>query len=339
MKNSTILIAIGKDASLDDLARKFETIRTIPAQVAILLVGEVPQFPYYAVCAPKYGGADIPPEWLEALSRINAALKAKQEEIETLLQKHDVSGEVAVVATERSQISDAIGRRAMLCDLALISDATSEFEAGDAFSYARAAPNLTDALSGPGSTSVKLAFWKTPGWDLADDKAQAALSDFASGLGRDCSPVEIAAAQNVSVDHKYIQAAENAHYYGPLYDRDKSLLTDDLRGRMAVALETSARDYLGAVERRDQHYRAVADVLDQFDAILCLSAAGPAAHGYASTGNPVFNGLWTYLGVPCISLPLLTIDDMPLGVQLVGKRREEAKLLQTAKWLEGRVSA
>ncbi len=224
-------------------------------------------------------------------------------------------------------------------DLALISDATSEFEAGDAFSYARAAPNLTDALSGPGSTSVKLAFWKTPGWDLADDKAQAALSDFASGLGRDCSPVEIAAAQNVSVDHKYIQAAENAHYYGPLYDRDKSLLTDDLRGRMAVALETSARDYLGAVERRDQHYRAVADVLDQFDAILCLSAAGPAAHGYASTGNPVFNGLWTYLGVPCISLPLLTIDDMPLGVQLVGKRREEAKLLQTAKWLEGRVSA
>ena len=122
MKNSTILIAIGKDASLDDLARKFETIRTIPAQVAILLVGEVPQFPYYAVCAPKYGGADIPPEWLEALSRINAALKAKQEEIETLLQKHDVSGEVAVVATERSQISDAIGRRAMLCDLALISD-------------------------------------------------------------------------------------------------------------------------------------------------------------------------------------------------------------------------
>ena len=106
---------------------------------------------------------------------------------------------------------------------------------------------------------------------------------------------------------------------------------------MEEAFHVSAREYLGAVERRDAHYGAVANVLDQYDAILCLSAAGPAPLGYSSTGNPVFNGLWTYLGVPCISLPLLTIDGMPLGVQLVGKRREEAKLLQTAKWMEARV--
>ena len=122
MNNSTILIAVGKDASLGDLARKIETVRAIPAQVVILLVGEVPQFPYYAMGIPPYGGTDISPEWQEALSRNTAALKAKQEEIETLLQQHDVSGEVAVVATEPSQISDAIARRAMLCDIALVSD-------------------------------------------------------------------------------------------------------------------------------------------------------------------------------------------------------------------------
>lgn len=122
MENSTILIAIGKDASTDDLAKKLETIRTIPARVAILLVGEVPQFPYYAVGVPPYGSVDFPPEWQEAVSRSKAALKAKQDEIETLLQQHDVAGGVAIVATEPSQISDAIARRAMLCDIALISD-------------------------------------------------------------------------------------------------------------------------------------------------------------------------------------------------------------------------
>lgn len=226
-------------------------------------------------------------------------------------------------------------------DLALIGDALSGHEPGDRFSYARAAPRLADGLAGGlaegAPASAKLAFWRTPNWDLAEADARTALEAFAAKLGGDCAAVEITEAQNVSIDHKAIQAGENAHYYGPLYDKDKSLLTHDLRERLEEAFDLPTREYLGAVERRDAHYAAVARVLDDHDAILCLSAAGPAPKGYTSTGNPIFNGLWTYLGTPCISLPLLTIDGMPLGVQLVGKRREEAKLLRTARWLEQRV--
>jgi Asp-tRNA(Asn)/Glu-tRNA(Gln) amidotransferase A subunit family amidase len=222
-------------------------------------------------------------------------------------------------------------------DLALIGDALSAFEPDDAFSYPRADTRLLEGLSGAAPASVQLAFWKTPNWDTADAKSREAFVAFADKLAGSCHEVEIPKAQNVSIDHQIIQAGENAHYYGPLYDKDKSLLTPNLRGRLEEAFNVTSRDYLGAVMRRDQHYGAVADVLDNYDAILCLSAAGPAPHGYDSTGNPIFNGLWTYLGVPCISLPLLTVDGLPLGVQLVGKRREERKLLQTAKWLEAQV--
>jgi Asp-tRNA(Asn)/Glu-tRNA(Gln) amidotransferase A subunit family amidase len=222
-------------------------------------------------------------------------------------------------------------------DLALIGDALSEFEPADDFSYPRAEPRLMKGLLGEPLSSARLAFWKTANWETADKKSQEAFVAFAGKLAGNCHEVEIPAAQNVSVDHQTIQAGENAHYYGPLYDKDKNLLTQDLRGRLEQAFGITSRDYLGAVMRRDQHYCAVCDVLDNHDAILCLSAAGPAPHGYRSTGNPIFNGLWTYLGVPCISLPLLTVDGMPLGVQLVGKRREERKLLQTAKWLEAQV--
>lgn len=122
MKNSTILIAVGIDASVDALAEQLETIRVIPAQVAVLVIGEVPQFPYYAIGVPPYGGVDIPPAWQEALSASKAALKAKQDEIEILLQQHDTAGGVAVVAAEPSSVSDAIARHAMLCDMALVSD-------------------------------------------------------------------------------------------------------------------------------------------------------------------------------------------------------------------------
>ena len=219
-------------------------------------------------------------------------------------------------------------------DLALISDALSEQEPQDAFSYPRSAPHLTEALPEPSPGGLKLAFWKTPNWSAADAASRAVFERFASDLGGSCTEVDIPAAANISNDHKTIQAAENTHYYGPLYDKDASLLTDDLRGRLEAAFDVSARSYLGAVERRDDYYTAISDVLDSHDAILCLSAAGPAPEGYSSTGDPIFNGLWTYMGTPCISLPLLTVNGMPLGVQLVGKRREERKLLRTAKRLE-----
>lgn len=122
MKNRTILIAIGKDASSAALAKNLEAIRAIPARAAIMIIGEMPVFPYYAVGIPPYGGTDIPPEWQAAVSANQTALKAKEEEIETLLQQHDVSGEVSTVACEPPQVADTIARRAMLCDLALVSD-------------------------------------------------------------------------------------------------------------------------------------------------------------------------------------------------------------------------
>jgi Asp-tRNA(Asn)/Glu-tRNA(Gln) amidotransferase A subunit family amidase len=46
------------------------------------------------------------------------------------------------------------------------------------------------------------------------------------------------------------------------------------------------------------------------------------------------------LGVPAITLPLLNgADGMPVGVQLVGPRLEDARLLRTARWLNDRIFA
>jgi Asp-tRNA(Asn)/Glu-tRNA(Gln) amidotransferase A subunit family amidase len=75
-------------------------------------------------------------------------------------------------------------------------------------------------------------------------------------------------------------------------------------------------------------------VFDEYDAIITPSAPGPAPRGLDSTGNPVFCTLWTFLGTPAVTLPLLKSDDgMPMGVQLVGRRGNDARLLRTANWL------
>ncbi|MDP3766434.1 MAG: amidase family protein, partial [Dehalococcoidia bacterium] len=75
-------------------------------------------------------------------------------------------------------------------------------------------------------------------------------------------------------------------------------------------------------------------VFDEFDAILTPAAPGEAPQGLETTGDPIFCTIWTYLGTPAVTLPLLQSPaGMPLGVQLVGRRDGDARLLRTARWL------
>ena len=90
---------------------------------------------------------------------------------------------------------------------------------------------------------------------------------------------------------------------------------------------------------REPIYGQVEKVLQSFSVLITLSSPGPAPKGLGSTGISVFNGLWTYLGVPCVSLPLMRIGGMPCGVQLIGLRRDEGRLLAAAQWLERNVRA
>jgi Asp-tRNA(Asn)/Glu-tRNA(Gln) amidotransferase A subunit family amidase len=67
--------------------------------------------------------------------------------------------------------------------------------------------------------------------------------------------------------------------------------------------------------------------------ILTPAAPGPAPRGLATTGDPVFNGFWTYLGVPAVTVPVLEAEGLPIGVQIIGARRDDGRLLRTARWL------
>jgi Asp-tRNA(Asn)/Glu-tRNA(Gln) amidotransferase A subunit family amidase len=95
----------------------------------------------------------------------------------------------------------------------------------------------------------------------------------------------------------------------------------------------SAEEHLAASARRGPLYAALEPLLSRYDAILTPAATGPAPKGLSATGSPVFNFLWTYLGMPAVSVPLLTADGMPLGVQLVAARGADGRLLAVARHL------
>ncbi|MEI8144627.1 MAG: amidase family protein, partial [Alphaproteobacteria bacterium] len=73
--------------------------------------------------------------------------------------------------------------------------------------------------------------------------------------------------------------------------------------------------------------------------ILTPSSAGPAPRGLESTGDPIFNSFWTYMGTPAVSLPLLEADGLPIGVQIVGARRDDGRLLRTGRQLVEQLAA
>ena len=68
-----------------------------------------------------------------------------------------------------------------------------------------------------------------------------------------------------------------------------------------------------------------------YDAILTPSAPGEAPVGHHILADPSFNGLWTLLHTPCITLPgLVGPAGMPVGIQLVASRGADKLLLATA---------
>jgi Asp-tRNA(Asn)/Glu-tRNA(Gln) amidotransferase A subunit family amidase len=108
----------------------------------------------------------------------------------------------------------------------------------------------------------------------------------------------------------------------------KAMTTQIEEGR-----RTPAVDYVAALNARETFWAGIEDVLMHHGTILTPAAPGPAPKGLGSTGNAVFCRFWTYLGVPAVTLPLLEVNGLPMGVQLVGGRRDDGRLLRTARWL------
>lgn len=102
---------------------------------------------------------------------------------------------------------------------------------------------------------------------------------------------------------------------------------------------TPVRDYIAALDWREVMNAALDEIFQRCDAILTPAAPGAAPAGLESTGDPIFNGLWTLAGTPAVTLPLFATEaGLPMGVQLVGRRGDDARLLRTAAWLSSFVA-
>lgn len=242
-------------------------------------------------------------------------------------------------ATLQSHTLDTIGVYGRsLADLALITDALSQYDPSDSVSYERGRPNLANVLANGTGARPRLGFFRSPAWEQAEPAAREALEAFANRLGSAVTDAKIPELDGVMQHHANVFGAENAGYYGPLLERYPEGISPGLAERLRIAAKVTGGDYVRSLAARDVLYGAVERALDSVSALITLPSCGPAPKGLGSTGNPAFNSMWTYLGVPCVTLPLMTVGGMPCGVQLIGKRRDEGRLLAVARWVEEQVA-
>src|SRR5436309_1535146 len=192
--------------------------------------------------------------------------------------------------------------------------------------------------------SPRLALCRPPHWDQALPDGRAVLEEAAARLrASGCEIVESELppeCDGVSEVQRRHSVFEALRVHAPELYRHKALLSADLleRGKIADARALSLDDFRHAWRDAERMRAAASDWAGRFDAILTLPASGQAPRGLQDTGSAIFNGLWTVLYMPCLTLPAGTgPDGLPVGIQLVGKRHADARLLEIGLWVERRL--
>ncbi|MFM1939006.1 MAG: amidase [Burkholderiaceae bacterium] len=181
----------------------------------------------------------------------------------------------------------------------------------------------------------RLMFARTPFWDLMEDRAKVAYESLLLSACAFMTELDLPKqVKHVAKWHQDLVDAEQAYHQAEwIHQLDPSEFS--LIHAMAErGNQIKASEYLACLARLRQAESSFDEYFDRFDAIVIPSALGPAPAGLESTGDPIMSTLGTFCGLPCMNLPLLqTEEGQPLGLQLIGAPRQDAKLLRTANWL------
>jgi amidase len=185
----------------------------------------------------------------------------------------------------------------------------------------------------------RIGFFRTAQWSKAEPACQAVLEDAAQRFARAGAAVAerpgFAPFDGVAETHlthmNYEMARNLAWERAEHWDLLAARTTDALREAVTISAETYDRVRQAAAEAR----RRTEELFGDFDALLVPAAPGEAPERLDLTGDPLFNRTWTLLHVPCVTVPAgRGPAGLPIGVQLVGRFGDDARLLAVALFAE-----
>lgn len=221
-----------------------------------------------------------------------------------------------------------------VADAALLAETIAGFDEEDPDTRALARPHFVSVAGSEPPLPPRFAFARTPAWRHIEGVTEQAFAELVEALGENANEIDLSASFEQAVElHGIVMAVDMAHNFHRDYERGRDQLSPVLRALIEKGRAYTAVEYTRALAAGVNLNGILDAVFDEYDAILTPAAPGPAPRGSA-TGNPAFCSTWTYLGTPAVTLPLLQDEaGMPIGVQLIGRRGNDARLLRTARWL------
>jgi Asp-tRNA(Asn)/Glu-tRNA(Gln) amidotransferase A subunit family amidase len=190
-------------------------------------------------------------------------------------------------------------------------------------------------LGGP----PRIGLCRTPLWAAAEPATRHAVDDAAARLAQAGAPL-----REVTLPDEFAGLKTAARETINNYERSKSmaaewgshrdLISPKLGRCISLGMEMPYEDYLAAIRLGESCRAQLPGVFEDFDILLAPCVNGEAPAGLESTGDPGFQAIWTILHVPTISLPTHQGPrGLPVGIQLVGRRYDDARLFACAKWV------
>ena len=184
---------------------------------------------------------------------------------------------------------------------------------------------------------LRVGLCRSPVWDSIEPAGAMALETAAKRLADAGAIVEELvlpeAFNRLHHAQNTIVSSEGGAAFLPEYVNANAMLADDLKAKVENPGGITREALLGSYAVADA-CRPVFDAMfgANLDVVLTPSAPGEAPEGLHTTGNAIFNRMWTLLHVPCIGIPVgRGQKNLPVGVTLVGPRLTDARLLAIAK--------
>ena len=224
-------------------------------------------------------------------------------------------------------------------DAALISEQLFGYDKQDPDTSLSAKPKLLVASKQKPPMEPLFAYIKLPFMNELDDNTKEVFEELKDKLKGRVDEIELPEGFNgIPSWHKIIMESDMARSFSIEYTKSKDKLSDTIIETIERGQKYTAVEYNDALSKIDVANSYFNQFFYDYDAILTPSAVGEAPKGLTSTGNPIFSTIWTYCGMPCISLPLLKgRNGLPIGVQLVSSLFDDERLFRNASWLTKKI--
>lgn len=188
---------------------------------------------------------------------------------------------------------------------------------------------------------LRLARQYTHGWSLTDAGSKEAFEQFIHKMGIEI--LEPEASDELAAYEDATRRTPEFFFDLMLWEmawpmleyrkRRPDALSATIHGYLDRIQAMTPADYRRALDRRSElrvMHRALRGKVDGF---ITLAHIGPGQKGMPAVGTPWYNDPSSAIGAPTLNLPMLKVEGVPLGLQLMGFEHQDQALIATARWI------